>query len=139
MSRRIIDDQQYRQQVDLYKQLLIDQIQDLTIEPKRPNSDLVIDKMCVDPTKFILYVSIHPKVRKFIVGVKMFGSKLKKEALKNVYESLPFDVRDKYRDAAKYVCVSNTIKFKDVPTQNTIKLVKESLHFYKQVYKDFLI
>ena len=93
-------------------------------------------KSSKSPRQFLLFVSLHPKLSKFILGVKSFN-KEDREKIVSVYDNLPLDQKGRLHDALKYVSITNEIKFESVDA-DVLRLVENTLAFYAENFKDSL-
>lgn len=89
------------------------------------------------PFKCQLYVSINPRINKFLIGIKLF-TKNGKDQFKQTYDNLPFDMKGRYTEAVKYFGVQNEIEIGNELNEEKIKIINDSINFYKEYFKEFL-
>jgi hypothetical protein len=132
-----INDEQFRQKLAVYKQLLLEEINTLQDYDRYATGMSLYHKCSFLPRNCQLYVSISPNINKFTVGIKLFR-KHDFFKFKEVFNNIPFDLKDRIHETTRYVDASTIIKFENVPDKETIELVKKAINFYKEYFKEFL-
>ena len=89
------------------------------------------------PFKSQLYVSINPRVKKFFVGFKLFTIN-GRDKFREIYNSLPFDMKGKFTEAVKYSSIQSEVKMDENIDQEKIRIINDSVNFYKQYFKEFM-
>ncbi len=122
---------------ELYRNVLSEKFADEFVLDEKDN-ELLIHKKSKLPRRFILFISMHPKVDKLIIGVKS-QDKVIKEKIVEVYDNLPLDLKGRMHNAIKYSCASTEMKFKAIEIdENILKSVENLVTLYKESFKEFL-
>ena len=135
MAKPIVSNEELATRLKTYKDILLSKFSDVLIEDE-VNSAILLHKSSKSPRQFLLFVSLHPKLSKFILGVKSFN-KEDREKIVSVYDNLPLDQKGRLHDALKYVSITNEIKFESVDA-DVLRLVENTLAFYAENFKDSL-
>ena len=120
-----------------FKKILLENNNELIDYDRYKDGFSLYHKSSKLPFKSQLYVSINPRVRKFFVGFKLFTIN-DRNKFKEIYYNLPFDMRGKFTEAVKYSGIQNEIKMDENINQEKIKIINDSVNFYKQYFKEFM-
>ena len=122
---------------ELYRNVLLENFSDEFVIDEEDKM-LLVHKRSKLPRRFILYISMHPKVDKLIIGVKS-QDKVIKEKIVEVYDNLPLDLKGRMHNAIKYSCASTEFSFKSIEiNEDILKLVRNLITLYKESFKEFL-
>jgi len=135
MAKPIVSEEELATRLKTYKDILLSKFSDVLVEDEE-NHAILLHKSSKTPRQFLLFVSLHPKLNKFILGVKSF-KKDDTQKMINVYENLPLDQKGKLHNALKYVSITNEIKFDNVD-EDVLRVVENALAFYIESFKESL-